>query len=182
MIKLRELLNLSPIDMNLHFYTARAMITALRKAGFKANLQTERHVLGLKTHRILTDAPKDVVREIYNVIVSPKNQKELNEIYHPIVKFGDNTFADPLEMDKRNKGATVYPPIDKLSEPDIQDLINKKFPQIEVYRSTFLKMKGEEAIYRVETYNEKTDKMWTASLSVYYEDDDLGGQLAASFI
>jgi rubrerythrin len=194
MIKLKELLAKNPIEIedskiNDCDILRQAIIAEYDAISLYQQLATKTSIEKIK--EVLIDIAKEEkthVGELEALLIKfdPEHKDELkkgaeevgelvNEIYHPVVKFGDDEFADPLK-------STTYPPIDKLSEPDIQDLINKRFPQIEVYRSTFLKMNGEKAIYSVETYNNKTMKMWIAKLSVYYEDDHLGGQLAASFI
>lgn len=74
----------------------------------------------------------------------------IKEFYHPVVKYGDQEYANPFDVDK---------PLDKLSEEDIQRaIIGSKY--IEIYNASFERFtKDNKAVYSISFYHKKLDKM-----------------------
>lgn len=96
-------------------------------------------------------------------------RRTLKEFYHPVVKYGEQEYANPLDINK---------PLDKLSEQDIEKAIGSKY--IEIYRASFEKFSKnkEEAVYSISFYHNKLDKM--IDKIVYIVKDD-NGKIIARF-
>jgi hypothetical protein len=126
-----------------------------------------------KSFRQLIDSAIDVQQKHFSKLNLRKEiRRTLKEFYHPVVKYGDQEYANPFDdINDNNKR------IDKLSEQDIEKAIGSKY--IEIYRASFERFsKNKEAVYSISFYHNKLDKMMDKIVYIVKDDN---GKIIARF-